>query len=199
MRFVAAESSAARIRRDMMSRIPTVDPNTATGEARRLLDAVQSQLGAVPNFIRVLANSPKALEGYFGLNAAALDTATQERIALAVAESNACQYCLSAHTAIGGHAGLSKEEMLLNRRGESGDARAAAAVAFARALNEHLGDVTTAELEDARAAGLSTPELVEIIAVVALNIYTNIIGKATQVDIDFPKVDLLDASARRAA
>jgi alkylhydroperoxidase family enzyme len=89
--------------------------------------------------------------------------------------------------------------MLRNRRGESGDARAAAAVAFARALNEHLGDVTTAELEDARAAGLSTPEIVEIIAVVALNIYTNIIGKATQVDIDFPKVDLLDASARRAA
>jgi uncharacterized peroxidase-related enzyme len=184
MRFVAAESSAARIRRDMMSRIPTVDPNTATGEARRLLDAVQLQLGAVPNFIRVLANSPKALEGYFGLYAAArgytLDTATQERIALAVAESNACQYCLSAHTAIGGHAGLSEEEMLLNRRGESGDARAAAAVAFARALNEHLGDVTTAELEDARAAGLSTPEIVEIIAVVALNIYTNIIGKATR-------------------
>jgi hypothetical protein len=86
--LLAAESSAARIRRDMMSRIPTVDPNTATGEARRLLDAVQSQLGAVPNFIRVLANSPKALEGYFGLYAAALDTATQERIALAVAESN---------------------------------------------------------------------------------------------------------------
>jgi hypothetical protein len=35
--------------------------------------------------------------------------------------------------------------------------------------------------------------------VVALNIYTNIIGKAMQVDIDFPKVDLLDASARRTA
>jgi uncharacterized peroxidase-related enzyme len=187
----------------MMSRIPPVDPNTATGEARRLLDAVKSQLGAVPNFIRVLANSPKALEGFFGLYAAArgfaLDTATQERIALAVAESNACEYCVSAHTAIGGHAGLSNEEMLLNRRGASGDARAAATVAFARALNEQLGDVTTAELESARAAGLSHAEIVEIIALVALNIYTNIIGKATQVDIDFPKVDLFDPPVRRAA
>jgi uncharacterized peroxidase-related enzyme len=203
MRPVAAESSAARIRRHMMSRISTVDPNTATGEARRLLDAVKSQLGAVPNFIRVLANSPKALEGFIGPYVSArgftLDTATQERIALVVAESNACQYCVSAHTAVGEHAGLSKEEMLLNRRGESGDARAAAALAFARALNEHLGDVTTAELDDARAAGLSPAEIVEVIAVVALNIYTNIIGKAMQVDIDFPKVDLLDASARRTA
>jgi len=186
-----------------MSRISAVDPNTATGDARRLLDAVKSQLGVVPNFIRVLANSPKALEGFLGLYGAAagftLDKATQERIALAVAESNACQYCVSAHTAIGRRAGLSNEEMLLNRQGASGDAKAAAAVAFARTLNENLGEVTTVELEAARAAGLSAAELVEIIAVVVLNIYTNIIGKATRLDIDFPKVELLGAPSRRAA
>ena len=105
---------AALIRRTAMSRIATVDPNTATGDARRLLDAVHSQLGAVPNFIRVLANSPKALEAFLGLYDAAaafsLDQATQERIALSVAESNSCQYCVSAHAAIGRRAGLSNEE-----------------------------------------------------------------------------------------
>ncbi|HSA89132.1 MAG TPA: carboxymuconolactone decarboxylase family protein, partial [Burkholderiales bacterium] len=173
------------------------------GDARRLLDAVTSQLGVVPNFLRVLANSPKALEGFLGLYGAAagfsLDKATQERIALAIAESNACQYCVSAHTAIGRRAGLSNEEMLLNRRGSSADAKPAAAVALARALNDNLGDVTAAELEAARAAGLSVGEIVETIAVVALNLYTNLIGKATQVDIDFPKVALLDAPSRRAA
>jgi uncharacterized peroxidase-related enzyme len=186
-----------------MSRISTIDPNTATGDARRLLDAVRSQLGVVPNFIRVLANSPKALEGFLGLYGAAagfsLDKATQERIALAIAESNACQYCVSAHTAIGRRAGLSKEEMLLNRRGASQDAKAAGAVAFARALNDNLGEITTAEFEAASAAGLTAAEMVEIISVVVLNIYTNVIGKATRVDIDFPKVDLLEAPSRRAA
>jgi uncharacterized peroxidase-related enzyme len=178
-----------------MTRIQIVDPKTATGPARDLLEAVQAQLGATPNFIRVLANSPKALEGFLGLYGAAsgfaLDNATRERIALAIAEGNACQYCVSAHTAIGRGAGLSNEEMLLNRKGTSADAKAAAAVAFARALNDNAGEVTTAEIDAARAAGLSDGELVEIIALVALNIFTNIVGKATRVDIDFPKVALL--------
>ena len=186
-----------------MSRIANIDPATATGAARQLLDAVHAQLGATPNFIRVLANSPKALEGFLGLYGAAagfsLDKAMQERIALTVGEGNACAYCVSAHTAIGRHAGLSNEEMLLNRQGSSGDARAAAAVALARALNDNLGEITQAEFDAARSAGLSDAELVETIAVVALNIFTNILGKATQVEIDFPKVSLLQSASEQAA
>ena len=186
-----------------MSRVQIVDPKSAPPAARQLLDAVQAQLGATPNFIRVLANAPKALEGFLGLYGAAgqfsLDKAMQERIALTVAEGNACDYCVSAHTAIGRHAGLSGSEMLLNRQGGSGDARAAAIVAYARALNDNLGDVTTAEFDAARAAGLTDAEIVEIIALVALNVFTNILGKATRVDIDFPRVALLDAQRGRAA
>lgn len=186
-----------------MARVSVIDPNTATGDAAALLAAVQAQLGITPNFIRVLANSPRALEGFLGLYAAAggfgVDKATQERIALAVAEGNGCQYCVSAHTAIGRHAGLSNDEMLLNRRGRSTDARAAAAVAFAVALNDNLGEVTTAEFEAARGAGLSDGEIVEIIAIVALNIFTNMIGKATRVEIDFPRVDLINTAEKAAA
>ena len=95
-----------------MSRIAAIDPRTATGAAKPLLDAVQASLGVTPNLFRVLANSPKALEGFLGLHGASggfsLDAATRERIALAVAESNGCEYCLSAHTAIGRGAGPSK-------------------------------------------------------------------------------------------
>ena len=186
-----------------MARVSVIDPNTATGEAATLLNAVQAQLGVTPNFIRVLANSPKALEGFLGLYGAAggfaVDKATQERIALAVAEGNGCQYCVSAHTAIGRHAGLSNDEMQLNRRGTSSDAKAAAAVAFAKVLNDNLGEVTTAEFDSALSAGLTDGEIVEIIAVVALNIFTNVLGKATRVEIDFPKVDLMDARLMAAA
>ena len=186
-----------------MSRVQAIDPKTATGAAKPLLDAVQAQLGITPNFIRVLANSPKALEGFLGLHGAAagfaVDKATQERIALAIAEGNSCQYCVSAHTAIGRHAGLSNEEMLRNRKGESADAKAGAAVALAKALNDNVGEITGAEFDAARTAGLSDGEIVEIISVVALNIFTNIIGKATRVEIDFPKVALLDLPVRAAA
>lgn len=186
-----------------MARVQLIHPQSATGETRALLDAVQAKLGATPNFIRVLANSPQALEGFLGLygplGSAQLGKATQERIALAIAEGNSCQYCVSAHTAIGRHAGLSNDEMALNRRGSSNDAKAAATVAFAKALNDNLGDITTTEFDAARDAGLSDGEMVEVIAVVALNIFTNLLGKAMLVDIDFPKVELLDAAARAAA
>jgi alkylhydroperoxidase family enzyme len=72
-------------------------------------------------------------------------------------------------------------------------------VAFAKALNDNLGDITGAEFDAARHAGLSDGEIVEVITVVALNIFTNILGKATRVEIDFPKVDLLDTAQRAAA
>ncbi len=186
-----------------MARVQVVNPQTATGDVKALLDAVQLQLGVTPNFIRVLANSPQALEGFLGLygalGKAGVDKATQERIALAVAEGNGCQYCVSAHTAIGRHAGLSNEEMDLNRRGSSSDAKAAAIVAFAKALNGNLGEITTGEFEAARKAGLTDGEIVEVISVVALNIFTNILGKATRVEIDFPKIDLLNTTTRAAA
>jgi uncharacterized peroxidase-related enzyme len=186
-----------------MSRINVVDPKTATGEVKELLDGVQQQLGIVPNFIRALANSPKALAAFLGLygplGGAAVDKATQERIALVVAEENGCRYCVSAHTAIGRRTGLSNEEMLLNRQGDSSNAKAAAAVAFAKALNEHRGEVTTAEFEAVRAAGFSDGEIVEIITLVVLNVFTNLLGKSTLINIDFPEVALLSSPERAAA
>lgn len=186
-----------------MPRIRSIDPATASGEAKDLLDAVRGEFGAVPNFVRVLANSPKALAGFLGLHAGVsggnLDKATQERIALALAESNGCQYCVSAHTAIGRGAGLGDDEMRLNRQGGSSDSRAAAAVVFAKALNDHGGDVTASEIDAVRKAGYSDAEIVDIIAVVALNIFTNVLGKSLAIDIDFPKVALLARSDRAAA
>jgi uncharacterized peroxidase-related enzyme len=186
-----------------MPRINALDPKTATGEAKVLLDAVQKQLGIIPNFVRVLAHSPKALSGFLGLygalGGAAINKATQERIALALAESNGCEYCVSAHTAIGRHAGLTNDEILLNRQGSSADARGAAAVAFAKALNDNAGEVTTEEFEAVRSAGFSDAEIVEIVAVVALNVLTNILSKSTRVEIEFPRVRLLSDPRHAAA
>ncbi|MGQ0677694.1 MAG: carboxymuconolactone decarboxylase family protein [Rhodospirillales bacterium] len=181
-----------------MARVDVIDPQTATGEAKQLLAAVQSGLGIVPNFIRVLANSPAALNAFLGIHgiagAGALDPKTRERIALAVAEQNACQYCVSAHTAIGRKVGLDNHEMLANRMGRSSDAKAEAALTFARALVEHTGQVSKAEFDAVRAAGHSDAEIIEIITHVAMNIFTNLLGKATQVEIDFPKIELNQAA-----
>lgn len=181
-----------------MSRINTIERDAANAEQAELLDAIKAQLGMVPNFLKVFANSPAALRAFLGLHGIAgegsLDAATRERIALAVAQQNGCQYCVSAHTAIAGKAGLKRDEIEANRAGTSQDARAAAAVRFARALVEHSGEITTAELLEIRNAGYSESDIVEIITHVGMNILTNILGKASRVDIDFPRVDLQLAS-----
>jgi uncharacterized peroxidase-related enzyme len=181
-----------------MSRINAVNHEQATAEQKELLDAIQSQLGMVPNFLKVLANSAAALRAFLGLhrvaNEGSLDPQTRERIALALAQQNSCQYCLSAHTAIGRKAGLSGAEIEANRAGTSQDAKAAAAVKFARALAAHTGEVTTAEVLEVRNAGFSESDIVEIITHVGLNTLTNIVGKASRVDIDFPTVELKLAS-----
>ena len=181
-----------------MSRVTVIDPATATGEAKQLLSAVHASLGIVPNFIRVLANSPAALSAFLGLHqiasAGALDPKTRERIALAVAEQNACQYCVSAHTAISRKAGLDNQEILSNRRGHSADPKADAALIFTRALVSNVGQVTDGEVDAVRRAGHSDAEIVEIITHVAMNIFTNILGKATDLEIDFPRVDLQRAA-----
>ncbi len=177
-----------------MSRIDIVTQETASPDQKELLDAIQAKLGMVPNFLAVLAQSSNALSAFLGLHAIAetgvLDPQTRERIALAVAQENACAYCLSAHTAIGRKAGLDTDEIEANRAGTSQDVRAAAGVAFAAALNKNLGDVTQAEFDAVREAGYSDAEIVEIIAHVGMNILTNLIGKSLWVDIDFPKVAL---------
>lgn len=177
-----------------MSRINVVSTTTASEEQRALLEAIRSQLGMVPNFLKVIANSPPALRAFLGLhgiaNGGSLDAATRERIALALAQQNACEYCVSAHTALGRKTGLSGEEVLAARAGTSSDAKAAVAVRFARKVAANLGDVSASDLMEVRAAGYSDADIVEIITHTAMNILTNMIGKASQVAIDFPKVEL---------
>jgi uncharacterized peroxidase-related enzyme len=177
-----------------MSRIPTPPTIDAAPEASRaLLEAVKKQLGVVPNLFRMVANSPAALEGYVGLLGAlgrgALPTATHERIALAVAEFNACDYCLSAHTYLGRNvAKLDEAEMTANRGGTSNDAKADAAVRFARKVLQQRGHVSNEDLRSIRNAGYSDAQIVEIVLHVALNTWTNYVNSVANTAIDFPAV-----------
>lgn len=177
-----------------MSRIKIVSNEAANVDQKALFDAIQGQLGRVPNFLRVFANSTVALNAFLGLygiaGAGSLDPLTRKRIALALAEQNTCEYCLSAFTAIGEQIGLTGAEMTANRDGTSQDAKAAVAVKFARSLLEHKGAVSTGEIAAVRSAGYSDADIVEIIMHVGMNLITNILGKASNMEIDFPHVKL---------
>jgi len=119
------------------------------------LDAVKKKLGVVPNLFRLISNSPAALEGYLSLSGAlakgALPAQTGERIALAVAEINGCDYCMSAHSYLGKNvAKLDDTEMSANRNGSSNDPKAAAAVQFAAKVARERGRVSDEDLRASR-------------------------------------------------
>ena len=180
-----------------MSRIPTLPSIAAAPAASQpLLEAVQKQVGSVPNLFRVVANSPAALEGYLAMSGAlakgALPAATRERIALAVAEVNGCNYCLAAHSLFGKNlAKLDDAEIAANRAGGSNDAKADAAVRFAVRIARERGHVGEAALQAVRAAGYSDAQLVEIVQHVALNTWTNYLNEVAATEIDFPPVAAL--------
>lgn len=166
--------------------------------AQPLLEAVKKQIGSVPNLFRVVSNSPAALEGYLGLNAAlgkgTLPAATRERVALAVAEINACDYCLSAHSFMGKNlAKLDEAEILANRGGHSNDPKADAAVHFAAQVTKARGHVSDDDLRAVKMAGYDDAQVVEIVLHVALNTWTNYINSVAQTVIDFPRAKSLAA------
>lgn len=175
-----------------MSRIPALDPTTATGKAGDLLQAVKKKIGVVPNLYRVAAQAPAAFDGLLGLSnalaAGDLPARTREALALTIGEANACDYCLSAHTFIGKSAGLTAADIEAARRGEASDPRLAATLAFAGRLVETRGRVTSADIASARAAGLDDAALVEVVGHVALNIFTNYLNHVAETEIDFPVV-----------
>ncbi|HET7780202.1 MAG TPA: carboxymuconolactone decarboxylase family protein [Rudaea sp.] len=164
-----------------------------------MLAAVKQQLGVAPNLFRMVGNSPAALEGYLGMFGAlgkgALPAPTRERIALAVAEINACGYCLSAHTYLGKNlAKLDDAEMAANRSGASNDPKADAAVRFAAKVVRERGHISQRDFDAVKAAGYDDAQIIEIVQHVALNTWTNYINAIAETEIDFPVV-----AARKAA
>jgi uncharacterized peroxidase-related enzyme len=196
IRVISREATMSRSRDQ--NRIQPVDPDLASGAIRQLFTEIRTKFALVPNLFRVLANAPVALEGLIGLTAAlaggALDERTREQLALAVAESNLCPYCLSAHTAMAANIGLSQVEIDDAIRASAGNLRTDAILKLARSLVVQRGELTDEDLARARAAGVSDAEIVETVANVALNIFENYMSHVARVPIDFLQDDSGDTS-----
>ena len=181
-----------------MNRVPLIDRHATTADRQALLDSIHAAFGTTPNMFRAVANSPAALaslwSAFGALGAGVIAPKLGEQIAVAVADRNACAYCLAAHTALGRKAGASAQEMQQAQAGVSADARTQAALHFALKLVNDRGQVGDADMQALRQAGFGDEEIVEILAHVALNLFTNYVNVAFAVPVDFPAVPL-----RRAA
>jgi uncharacterized peroxidase-related enzyme len=182
-----------------MPRLTPIDPASATGDAKVLLDGVQKKLGVTPNLIRTFANAPSALKAYLGFGEALaggrFDAKSREAFALAVAGANDCEYCASAHTAIS--KSLKVDDVEIDRRlgGRSADPGLDAALVFARKIVDKRGRVSDDDIATVRAAGHDDGAIAEIVANVAVNIFTNYFNHVAETDVDFPKVELTRAKA----
>jgi uncharacterized peroxidase-related enzyme len=178
-----------------MQRLQAVNPETANGKTKELLDAVQAKLGMTPNLVRTFANSPAVLEAYLGFSGAlskgVLSAKLREQIALAVAEANGCGYCLAAHSAVGKMLGLSEEDIADSRRGISTDSKSDAVLGFARQMVEKRGWVSDEDLSRLRNVGYGDGEIAEVVANVALHLFTNYFNHVAETEVDFPEVSEL--------
>ncbi|MGL4573215.1 MAG: carboxymuconolactone decarboxylase family protein [Burkholderiaceae bacterium] len=181
-----------------MNRVKLLDPATAPGNSAALLTQIQGAFGTAPNMFRAVANSPAALasmwSAFGALGGGSIGAALGEQIAVAVANRNHCEYCLAAHTALGRKAGLSADALAAAQAGQSADAKTAAVLRFALKLVNDRGQVGDADIAALRSAGVSDEAIVEIIAHVALNLFTNYVNVALNVPVDFPAVKLLKAA-----
>lgn len=175
-----------------MQKITAIKPESAEGSAKELLDGVKSKLGFVPNMMATMASSPVVLEAYLnfsGALGASLNAKLREQIALTVAEINGCRYCASAHSAIGKMVGLDGHAIEEARRAFSHDARTDAALKFAKALVISRGKVSDDEFKAVQSAGFSEKEISEIVANVALNVFTNYFNETAKTEVDFPAIE----------
>ena len=171
-----------------------IETRLAPAASQPLLGQIHEAFGTTPNMFKAVANSPAALQSMwsaFGaLGRGTLGARLGEQIAVAIANRNRCEYCLAAHTVLGQQAGASAAEMAAAQVGESGDARTAAAIAFALKVVERRAQVGDDDVARLRQAGFEDEQIVEILAHVALNLFTNYINVALDVPVDFPRVPL---------
>lgn len=173
-----------------MSRITPIDPNQATGPVKEIFDGPLK--GKHFNLFKSMAQSPAAINFYLGgagaLAKAGLSAKEQEVIQLVTAQANNCEYCLSAHTAIGKMVGLTDEQTLEARRGRVQDAKLGALAKFAASLHEKRGFVSDQDVQAFKAAGYTEANIAEVIATYALGVYTNYFNHVNQTPVDFPAV-----------
>jgi len=177
----------------MSTRIASLNPDTTTGKTKELFNAVEKKLGFIPNLIKVFGNSPATLQTYLSLGeltaSGNFTHKFREQLALVIAEENNCNYCLSAHTAIGKMIGLSEQEIIESRKANALSTKEQAGLQFAQSVTKNRGKVSSEELKAVKEAGFTDEDILEIVLNVVSNTLTNYVNHIAETEIDFPKVE----------
>ena len=172
------------------ARFPRLDSRTAVGVAADRLAELESRHGQVGAMVATMANSPTVVAGYLDLSRAVkrtkLPRTVTERISLAVQEHLGCQLCLQAHTDAARSAGLDEDEIALARAGTSADPDIAPIVRFGRQVLVGPSWITDADVDELRGLGLRDRDVLDIVALVSLNVLTGTFNLVAGLEPDQP-------------
>ncbi|MFZ4807952.1 MAG: carboxymuconolactone decarboxylase family protein [Hyphomicrobiaceae bacterium] len=167
-----------------------------------IFDQLKGKLGFVPNLYATLAHSEHALASYLAFQNArsSITGKAREVVNLVVSQVNACDYCLAAHTVIGGMVGFTPEQILEIRSGRaSWSAELDALARLTRSIASNRGHADPLLVDAFFAAGWTKENLVDAIVVIGDKTVTNYLHATTKVPVDFPAapalVVRLDAAA----
>src|SRR4051812_21817743 len=156
----------------MAVRISPLKLESAAPEQREALDKVKKAIGRVPGLFATIGHAPGVLDALLqfqhALGKGGLTPRDFDLIDLHVSQINGCGYCVSAHTALAKMHGIADEEILRIRHGQGMTQRDAAVLALAGRVARSGGIGAAAEVAQAREAGLSDAQLVEIVSAVGL-------------------------------
>lgn len=177
--------------------VPTRDDVSPANQAT--FDALQSKLGFVPNLYATLGYSDNALGSYLALQNAksSVTGKAREVVNLVVSQVNECEYCLAAHTAIGGMVGFNADQILEIRRGSASfDPKLDALAKLVHSITVNRGAADQNLVDAFFAAGWTKENLVDVIVTIGDKIITNYLHRTTEVPVDFPAAPaLIDQAA----
>ncbi|OLT02621.1 alkylhydroperoxidase [Pseudonocardia sp. CNS-004] len=171
-----------------VSRFGHVELEDMPDDLRARIGAVAEKSGFVPNVFRALARRPAELRAFLDYHDALMDSddglsrAERELVVVATSGANHCTYCIVAHGAILRVRAKDPEiadRVASNPWGVELNERERAIVDLALLVATESATLTDADIDAARAAGLTDEEIWDVGAITALFAMSNRLAHLT--------------------
>jgi len=184
-----------------MEHLRVLDYEHMAPEAKKSIEKLKARLGKIPNGYAVMAHSSVALKAYMSfqseLTRGALTPQEIEAVALVITQAMDCLYCIAGHTVVAKIRKIPEEDIIHLRRGKSDDPKLNALVCLAKDIHLTQGHPHQENIDAFFAAGYTESALVELIAQIALNVYTSMLNKVARTPLDFPKAEKISDETGR--
>jgi len=173
--------------------LPLIEEEEATGEIAQIYDEVkrEMQMPVVPNLLKGLVGSPAALNIQWGFMRASYEHTTlpQSLIAMicfTIAEKSNCEYCSAGNELTCCTLGVDEKTLaaLIKDLSSLNPRRLQVIIEFALKVAKDPQGLQAEDYERVREQGVTDEEIVEIIVIAAVAVYSDIVADALKIEVD---------------